>query len=184
MDGWLGAWLGEKYGDGHAEARVEDVGVIALTGEMAVWHPLDDLYLAPRIALGARVRLEVVHVGREIAGYVLRGAGEAASWRAIGDASTSTDRFFLVQVDQFAPVIDWLNEDPLGFEALGGDSLGDALSVATVARGDGARVVVLASPDGNARVRGGYTASGQLACAIIDACTRGRTPANTAEPFR
>ena len=162
----MASWLEEKYGDAARDAgrvQIEDFGELPLAGEVAVWHPLDDLYAAPRLALDSPPRVRAISVGDELAGYVLGLSGEAATWRELGDASTDTDRFFLVQVDQSERVIDWLNEDPSGFEALGGDD-----AVQPVLREDGARVVVIASPDGNARIRAGYTDLGRLAVVVID----------------
>lgn len=60
-------------------------------------------------------------------------------------------------------MIDWLNDDPFAFEQLGGD-----VCVRSVERHDGTRLVVIASPDGNARIRVGEDDSGRLAVAVID----------------
>jgi hypothetical protein len=164
MDPAVRAWLEEKFGQVPAEARVESFGALPLAGALAVWHPLDDLNEAPRIAFPAPAVLELVERHGELVGYVLRVPGaKPVRWVELGDASTDTDRFFLISVVDTEAVITWLNEDPMGFEQLGGEQ-----PMQLAEHGDGTRLVVLASPDGNARVRAGCSADGQLACAVIE----------------
>ena len=166
MDAQLQSWLEAKYGADARDpelVRLQDFGELALAGEVAVWHPLDDMHEAPRIPFAAAPKVQALWVGDELAGYVLQGPGSIATWHDLGDASTDTDRFFLLQGNQAKAVIDWMNEDVEGFETLGGTDV-----VQTVDHPNGTRVVVIESLDGNAQVHAGYTEAGQLACAFIE----------------
>ncbi len=163
---WMKSWLEAKYDGLEANAgnvRLEDCGELALSGEIVIWHPLYDLYKAPRLPFLTRPTVQAVWAEDDLAGCVLAVPGAIATWRDVGDASTDTDRFFLVQLDQAESVIAWMNEDVPGFEGLGGQRC-----VQRVERGDGTSTVVLESPDGNAEIRAGYTEEGQLVSAIID----------------
>jgi hypothetical protein len=165
MERWIDEWVTKKYE--HAfrdgDVRTEDFGALSLSGEIRVWHPIDDLHAAPRFALAGPATVQAVWVRKELAGYVLRSPGTIASWRDVGDASASAVRFFLVEGSQVEPVIDWLNEDPMGFEELGGDAL-----LSLVSHSSGASVVVLQSFDGNAIVRAGSDEHGNVVCAVIE----------------
>jgi len=172
IEPWMKAWLEEKYGEDEPAVRREDLGTVALEGELALWHPIYDLHGAPRFALAGRPTLEAIWVGGELAGYLLRRGGDGSArevvetWREIGDASTDATRFFLVQVDQTEAVIDWMNEDVTGFESLGSEANATA-ELATHPKGT-ARTLTLMSPDGNAGIRGGYARDGELACVVIE----------------
>ncbi len=162
MEPWTTGWLEKRFGDASG-ARVEDFGPLPLEGEIAIWHPLDDIYAAPRVPFGAPPRIEAVWVGEELAGYVLRTPGDIATWRDLGDASTDADRFFVVEASRLDAVVDWFNDELDTFEQLGGER-----PVETVTYKDGTRMVVIVSGDGNARVRGGFAAGGELVCAVIE----------------
>lgn len=165
MADWFDEWIAKRFpaaGKDPARVRVERFGALPWTGEVAVWHPLEDLATAPRVPVGAPCTIESVRVGGELAGYVLRGGGEVSTWRELGDASTDADRFFLVAASTIEPVIEWFNDELDTFEGLGGQ-----LDVETVARGD-VRMLVIVSPDGNARLRGGYSSAGELVAALIE----------------
>ena len=65
----MASWLEEKYGDAARDAgrvQIEDFGELPLAGEVAVWHPLDDLYAAPRLALDSPPRVRAISVGDEL----------------------------------------------------------------------------------------------------------------------
>jgi hypothetical protein len=66
MEPWIKGWLDEKAAsrleDGKA-IEVEDFGELALNVPFAVWHPLDDIDEAPRVAFGERPRVRVFSVG-------------------------------------------------------------------------------------------------------------------------
>ena len=141
------------------------LGTLPLRGELALWHPLDDLHVAPRMPFRSAPEVEAIYVGDELAGYSFRASGEQpTTWRELGDAGTDADRFFLVEVEQIELVIRWLNDIALDFENLGGER---DLEVAEYE--NGARVVVLRSPDGNARIFGGFSPDGALTSAFFEA---------------
>ncbi len=163
----VGFWLTKKCEALKSKldsVKFEDFGELPLpTHELALWHPLNDLSTAPRIAFGSTPNVHAVWVQKELVGYVLSTKGDIVRWCEIGDASTDTDRFFLVQANQTEAAEDWFNDDPMAFEELGGDSL-----VQLVERDDGTKIVVLTSYDGNARVQAGVNESGLVICAIIE----------------
>ena len=163
----VGFWLTKKCEELESNldcVKFEDFGELAIASdELAVWHPLNDLSTAPRIAFGSTPHVQAVWEQKELVGYVLSTKGDIVRWCEIGDASTDTDRFFLVPADQVEAADDWFNEDPLAFEELGGESL-----VQLVERAGGTKIVVLTSYDGNARVQAGVNESGLAICAIIE----------------
>jgi len=107
--------------------------------------------------------VQAAWLGEELAGYVFRVQGEPVTWEEIGDASTDGDRFFLVPLDAKQAAIDWFNEILLDFESLGGEA-----PMQVVEHANGTRLVVLLSPDGNARLRAGRTSDGRLACVVLE----------------
>lgn len=166
MDEWIRQWVVERFrkaAEDPTRIRVEDFGPLPLQGELVVWHPLDDVHRAPRIPFRTAPGVEAIWVGDELAGYVLRTPGDVATWGDLGDASTDTDRFFVFEVSRVERVIDWFKDERDTFEQLGGNR-----QVEPIDHSNGTRIVVIGSPDGNARIRAGYARSGELVCAVID----------------
>lgn len=166
MYDWMQSWLEKRFAgsaSGPARIRSEELGPLPFAGPVAIWHPMDDLHAAPTIPFETAPRVEAVWVGDELAGYLFRAVGEPVTWETVGDASTSGDRFFLVPLDAKEAAIAWLNELFLDFERLGGET-----PMQVVEHANGTRLVVLVSSDGNARIRGGRTADGRLACALLE----------------
>jgi hypothetical protein len=164
MTDWFHEWITKRFpaaSTDPASVRVERFA-LPWIGEVAIWHPIDDLRTAPRVPLRAPCTIESVRVDGELAGYVLRSTAEVATWRDLGDASTDADRFFLVEASTIEPVIEWFNDELDTFEGLGGGT-----DVETVAHGE-VRMVVIVSPDGNARLRRGYSPTGELVAAVIE----------------
>lgn len=166
MDTWTTSRLMERFalpsGD-VADVRIEDLGALPVGADFVVWHPLDDIHAAPRVALGAQARVEAIWVRDELAGYRFRTAVEPVTWTRIGDASTSCDRFFLVPVEEIERAIDWFNEVLLEFESLGGN-----LRLEVVSHGTGCRLAVIQSGDGNAVVYAGASSDGAIVAAMIE----------------
>jgi len=165
LESWLKPWITEQCKSLTSDLdciRLEDLGKLPFNGGFAVWHPLDDLDKAPQIAFDSTPHIHAIWVRLELMGYIFWTNGTIEKWRDIGDASTDTDRFFLIQLHQFEHAIGWLNEDPMAFENLGGNGL-----IETVEHNNGTKIVVIASYDGNARVNVGYADRGPAVCAVI-----------------
>ncbi len=158
-------WLCKVSDQEDAEALIfEDYGALPLKSQIAVWHPLSDLYQAPKINFASTPSMHAVWDGEELLGYLFWTNEKFASWSELGDASIDTDRFFLVQQDQYEPVIDWFNDDLDGFEDLGSES-----PVEMVEHENGTRMLVMQSGDGNALISAGLTEQGLAALVVISA---------------
>lgn len=161
MENWLNP-LCKSLDTCISELWIEQHGFMPLANEIAVWHPLRDIFEAPKICFASNPQIAAVYVDSVILGYFFWTNSDVAVWKYSGDISTDADRFFLVQADEFEHVIGWLNEDVDKFEKLGGSNPLERLE-----HENGSKVLVIKSGDGNALIWQALTGDGLSAFAVI-----------------